>query len=160
MPHRKEDQLKKIQAAYHVLSQRYMRKPRIEEICEFLNLQREEVLSILTLSEQVASLDSETLVDGGSLYDVVLDYSYSPDRSFMEKIVQETLEKLLGNLLPREQDVLRSRFGLQGAQRFTLKEIADRLEVSPETVRQIELRSIRKLKEAAGEYKDILLQDM
>lgn len=157
IPHRKEDLLKRIQASYNVLSQKLMRKPQLEEISEFLGISREEVVSIISLCEQVASLDSEILNDGGSLYDLCMDYSYSPDRALMDKVVKEAIGDLLDKLSSREQFVLKFRYGLFGEERATLKEIAERLEVSPETVRQIELRAIRKLRVLATDIKDYLV---
>jgi RNA polymerase primary sigma factor len=157
LPHRKEDTLKKIQATYNVLSQRLMRKPRIEEIAEFLGVSREEIVSIMNLSETVVSLDSDLQSDGGTLYDICLDYSYSPDRSLMQKIVHETMEGLLDRLEPREHHVLHARYGLNGEAKQTLKEIAGVFEVSPETVRQIEMRAIRKLRIMAEELRDVFL---
>lgn len=157
IPHRKEDILKKIQASYNILSQRLARKPQIDEIAEFLRIPREEVVSIIALSEQVISLDSDILNDGGSLYDVCLDYSYAPDRTFMQKIVRETINQLVNKLQPREKKVLLARYGLDGNERSTLKEIAENLGVSPETVRQIEMRAIRKLRSFAAGMKDELL---
>ena len=157
IPHRKEDFLKKVQATYNVLSQKLMRKPTVDEIAEFLNIARGEVVSIMSMSEQVVSLDSEIMNDGGNLYDVCVDYSYAPDRTLMSKMVKEAIGKLIDRLNPREQFVLRARYGLEGEQRGTLKEIAEALSVSPETVRQIEMRSIRKLRVFATGMKDIFM---
>lgn len=157
LPHRKEDTLKKIQAAYNVLSQQLMRKPRAEEIADFLGVTRDEVVSIMSLSETVVSLDSELQSDGGTLYDLCLDYSYSPDRSLMQKVVHDTMEDLLDRLEARERRVLCARYGLNGEAKRTLKEIAEVFDVSPETVRQIEMRSIRKLRIMAEELKDVFL---
>lgn len=157
LPHRKEDLLKKVQASYNVLSQRLMRKPTVLEIAEFLDIPREDVISIMSLNENVMSLDSEILGDGGTLYDLCLDYSYAPDKAFMSKMVKEAISRLIDKLTERERSVLRARYGLEGAEKATLKEIAEALGVSPETVRQIEMRSIRKLRELAADMKDILM---
>jgi len=86
-----------------------------------------------------------------------MDYSYSPDRALMDKVVKEAIGDLLDKLSSREQFVLKFRYGLFGEERATLKEIAERLEVSPETVRQIELRAIRKLRVLATDIKDYLV---
>jgi RNA polymerase primary sigma factor len=157
IPHRKEDLLKKIQAAYHVLTQRHMRKPMIEEIAEFLKIPRDEVLSILSLSEQVVSLDGETAVEGSTMYDIFTDFTYSPDKTFLENSLKETIEHLLSELTIREQQVIISRFGLRDQERCTLKQIAYHMGVSPETVRQIEMKAIKKLREQTKGMEDIFL---
>jgi RNA polymerase primary sigma factor len=70
-------------------------------------------------------------------------------RRQLRENVQDVVE---ARLPPREQEVLRMRFGLDGNEGRTLKQIADELEISRERVRQIEARALRRLRHARTRY--------
>lgn len=74
---------------------------------------------------------------------LLTDCSYEPD--FDGAMLKEDLDKMLKTLGTREELVLRLRFGLGGPE-FTFSELADRLKVSTERLRQIEARALRKLR--------------
>ncbi|GAB1482221.1 RNA polymerase sigma factor RpoD [Treponema sp.] len=155
LPHRKEEALKKIQKAYNTLSQILMHKPSNEEIAAEVKLPIAEVEYILSLSNNIVSLDAET-GDDTSLIDLFEDYTYSPDREVIRQSVRDETMSFLELLLEREKKILMYRFQFYGGERFTLKRIGEEMGISPETVRQIEMRAIRKLREQAGELKDFI----
>jgi RNA polymerase primary sigma factor len=66
---------------------------------------------------------------------------------------EETL-RFLERLKDRERQILLYRFAFYGGKKYTLKRISDEMGISPETVRQIEIRALRKLKEQAGELRE------
>jgi RNA polymerase primary sigma factor len=154
LPHRKEDMLRKIQKTSLDLSQHLMRKPSIDEVAHYIKMERHEVQDILNLSNGIVSMDSENREENGNLHDVLEDYTYSPDKLFMKKIMREDALKFLKQLFPKEQQVLLYRFAFVGGDRYTLKRISRQLSISPETVRQIEMRALQKLKEQAVELKE------
>ncbi|HOV63411.1 MAG TPA: RNA polymerase sigma factor RpoD/SigA [Spirochaetia bacterium] len=154
LPHRKEESLKKIQGAYYSLSQKLLRKPSFLEVAKELKMQEEEVISILTMTGPVASLDSELHEDSGNLFDVCEDNTYEPDKEIMEKSLREETMRFLEHLLDKEKQILLYRFSFYGGKKYTLKNISEELGISPETVRQIEMRAIKKLREHAEELKE------
>ena len=154
LPHRKEEALKKIQKAYFTLSQQLLRKPSVEEISADLRMKESEVVSILTVSGSVASLDSEINGDGSTLLDICEDSSYRPDTELFEKNIREETLKFLEHLLEKEKQILLYRFAFYGGRRYTLKRIGEQMGISPETVRQIEMRAIKKLREHSEELKE------
>lgn len=154
LPHRKEEALKKIQRTYFSLSQQLLRKPSIDEIAEELHMQENDVLSVLSVSASVASLDAELGSDSGNLLDLCEDYSYSPDRELLEKNMHDETLRFLEHLLEKEKQILLYRFSFYGGKKYTLKKIGEELGISPETVRQIEMRAIRKLREHADELRE------
>ncbi|MCX7788318.1 MAG: RNA polymerase sigma factor RpoD/SigA [Spirochaetes bacterium] len=154
LPHRKEDALRKIQKTYLDLSQDFMREPSIEEIAGRIRMKSHEVQDILNLSGTVVSLDSEMHEDSCNLHDLLEDYTYSPESVFMKKIMREDTVRSLKRLFEKERKVLMYRFAFLGGKRYTLKKISSKLSISPETVRQIEIRALRKLKEQAPELLD------
>jgi RNA polymerase primary sigma factor len=156
LPHRKEDALRRIQRSYTVLSQILMRKPSVEEVSSDVGMRRTEVVEILGFSTGMISLDVEINQDTGTMYDICEDYSYSPDSQFFDKTLYEDTMKSLSKLLERERRVLLYRYAFLGGRKYTLKKISSTLGISPETVRQIELRAMRKLKEEAFDLKEYI----
>ena len=154
LPHRKEEALKKIQKTFYLLNQRLLRKPSVEEVAEELRMKAEDVSSILNAASAVASLDSDAYFESGSLLDVCEDNSFDPDRELMEKSMREETMKFLEHLLDKEKQILLYRFSFYGGKKHTLKKIGEELGISPETVRQIEMRAIRKLREHADELRE------
>jgi RNA polymerase primary sigma factor len=154
LPHRKEEAIKRIQKTFTTLSQKYLRTPSIEEVAAELSMKEEDIVSLLNASSNVVSLESETHEDAGTLMDLCEDYSFDPGKEFIEKSLQEDTLKFLEHLLEREKEILMYRFAFYGNHKYTLKSIGDRLGISPETVRQIEKRALKKLREHADEVKD------
>ena len=156
LPHRKEEKLRKINKAYNALSQELKRTPNIEEIAKELGLKKREVETIVQLSSAVVSLDGPTQEDSGTLQDVIEDNSYIPERELLRADLRERTLKFLETLLEKEKQILLYRFAFYGGKKYTLKKIGDEMGISPETVRQIEIRALRKLKENAEELREFV----
>ncbi|MBN2737267.1 MAG: sigma-70 family RNA polymerase sigma factor [Spirochaetales bacterium] len=153
LPHRKEEKLRKINKAKAYLSQKLMRDPEIHEIAQEIRLSCEEIEEILRVSSHIVSLDSEGQEDQGSLQEVLEDDSYDPNEELMKKSLREETMKFLDSLREKERKILMYRFSFMGGEKYTLKKIGSEMGISPETVRQIELRAINKLKELASDLK-------
>jgi RNA polymerase primary sigma factor len=154
LPHRQEEKLRRISRTYNTLSQVLMREPTLQEIAEEIGLNEEEVASIVNSGTAVVSLDTTLSTESGSLHDVVEDSSFDPGRSLMAKTLQEDTMRLLGDLQEKERQILLYRFSFVSGKRYTLKKIGDELGISPETVRQIELRALKKLRSVSDELKE------
>jgi RNA polymerase primary sigma factor len=147
LPHRKEELLKRIQRTYSILTQTLQREPTPGEIAKELHVSVDLVAEIIGMAATLVSLESESGEDSGSIIDVYEDYSYSPDGEIMKTCAREETLEMLGLLLEKEKRILMYRFEFLGGKRHTLKSIGAELGISPETVRQIEKRALRKLKE-------------
>jgi RNA polymerase primary sigma factor len=156
LPHRKEDALRKIQRAYNTLSQRLTRRPSVEEVAREVGMPSDEVVQILNISSGPVSLDSDINSESGTLHDVFEDYSYSPDTEIMQQVMREETMRFLERLRDKEKKILLYRFAFYGGKRYTLKRISDEMGISPETVRQIEMRALRKLRQHAGEIEEFV----
>lgn len=156
LPHRKEELLKKIQKTYYLLNQKFSRKPSVEEISDELNEKPEDVAALLNSSGPVYSLDSTLNEDAATLLDMYEDKSYDPDEALMKKSFREETMNFLEHLLEKEKQILMYRFSFYGGKKYTLKYIGEEMGISPETVRQIEIRAIKKLKDHADELKDYI----
>lgn len=157
LPHRKEEILRKIQRAYHTLSQLYMRKPKAEEIAAEICASKEDVEFILSLVHDVITVENEKNDEEiPSALELHEDYTYSPERSLMKKSSREDTLKVLNHLKDREKRILVYRYQLNGGKHYTLKNISNRMGISAETVRQIEIRALQKLRYHADELRDYI----
>lgn len=155
LPLRKEEMLRKIQKASNLLNQRLLRPPSMEEIAVETGIPAGEVKSTLALANCSVSLD--TCDDAAmTLIEYQEDYTYNPERMLMKKDSVDATMDILNRLKEREKNILIYRYQLRGAERYTLKKIGDKMGLAPETVRQIELRALRKMRESARELAECL----
>jgi RNA polymerase primary sigma factor len=131
-----------------------MRKPSVEEVAEDVGIEVSDVVQILSISSALVSLDSDLNEDSGTYHDLYEDYSFSPDSHVMKESMREQTLEFLDRLKEKEKQILLYRFAFYGGQKYTLKRISEELGISPETVRQIELRALRKLREHAQEFRE------
>jgi RNA polymerase primary sigma factor len=154
LPHRKEERLRKINRVYNSLYQTLMRKPSLMEIAEEAEMSVEEVDTLLNAVNPTVSFDKESRDDALSLHEIYEDNSFTPDREFLKKCLRDETMGFLERLLDKEKKILMYRFSFLSGKRYTLKNIGEKLGMSPETVRQIELKALRKLKKVAHELRE------
>jgi RNA polymerase primary sigma factor len=145
LPHRKEESLRKLMAKL-AESAAAKTTPTVDELSAYLRLGKEEVLALLELAGSVTSLDKEVGDEAVSLIELVEDRSYQPENEyFVHEFVADT-KRLLDTLAERERDVLLCRYAFEGEKKKTLKTIGEQLGLSAETVRQMEIRALEKLR--------------
>ena len=148
LPLNKIGSINKINKAYAQLEQEHERAPSAEEIANLLDMSEEDVKESLKNSGRHVSMDAP-LVEGedSNLYDV-LSYGESPnpEEDLMHESLRIEIERALSTLTPREADVIRLFFGLNGQHPLTLEEIGDKFDLTRERVRQIKEKAIRRLK--------------
>jgi RNA polymerase primary sigma factor len=154
LPHRKEQILRRVQQSYHALSQTLMHKPSNKEIAEDIGIPEKDVDFILRISNSFISLDMDIGNDESmSMADLHEDYTYSPERDFMKKSSRAAAIHFLDRLKDREKRILMYRYQLNGSEGHTLKKIGDKMGLSAETVRQIEIKALKKMRGAADELR-------
>jgi RNA polymerase primary sigma factor len=157
LPHRKEEILRKIQRAYHTLSQTLMRQPNTEEISREIGIPVGDVEFIMRITNGLVSLEMDARDDeSAAVVDLHEDYTYSPERALLKKSSQDDTLRFLNRLKDREKRILMYRYELNGYQRYTLKKIGDKMGLSPETVRQIELKALQKMRGSAEELRSCM----
>lgn len=150
LPHRKEELIKRIHKTYGYLSQVLGREPGYPEIAVELGVSERAVYEALEISCTVVPLEGDSSdEETGSVLDVYADETYSPDAALFRNNMREQTLSLLEALMEKERQVLIYRFEFYGNKRRTLKGIGESMGISAETVRQIEKRAIRKLRERA-----------
>jgi RNA polymerase primary sigma factor len=151
LPLRKEEALRKIQKVSATLRQTLTRTPNAEEIAAEMGADEEDVSALLGMSPAPLSLDAAEGPESLSLGDTFEDNTYNPEHALLKKNFQAATARCLSALKKTEQEVIVRRYQLQGNRHCTLKDLGGLLGVSPETVRQIEIRALRKMRANAGE---------
>ncbi len=124
------------------------REPTPEEMAERLEVDPGKVKNILKIAKEPLSLD--TPIGSGEdsyLADFIEDSStLAPDEATMLENLRVSLRRVLKTLTPREEMVLRMRFGIDTAVDLTLEEVGESFSVTRERIRQIEAKALKKLK--------------
>ena len=151
------EEVRRAHRARRQLAQTLNRDASIEEIARESGLKPARVQELFDLTPDPLSLDTP-IGDGETVYaDVIEDrQSASPDAANADVSRAAELEHALAQLDPRMRQVVESRFGLGGRSPKTLDELGADLHVTRERVRQLEMRALRQLREAAPGLLDYL----
>jgi RNA polymerase primary sigma factor len=150
LPIHLSDRIRSVFKVARRLEQNIGRQPTPEEIAgEIPDLDPDKARWLLRVARRSISLDKPIGDDAGSteLGDLIEDEAGpSPSQLVERHLLRESLERMLVDLTPREDRVLRLRFGLNGDRAHTLREVGDKIGVTRERVRQIEANALRKLR--------------
>ena len=141
------EQASKVHRISSVMNKENGRKPLPEEISEKSGISVEGVKRVLEATKEVVQLDSPVL-DGEktTLLDFIPDdISGTPDYAVAKATLTIKIKDALSTLTPREEQILKMRFGIDFESTFTLDEIGQHFELTRERIRQIEKRSLEKL---------------
>ncbi|MCG8568986.1 MAG: RNA polymerase sigma factor RpoD/SigA [Spirochaetes bacterium] len=156
LPHRKEEKLRKINKAINELNQKFHRNPTIQELAEYLGYKEINIINLINVSETLISIDADINEEGCNLINTINDEKYSPERLFnKEQLITET-DKVLERLKAKEKYILKKRFAFEDNKKETLKSIAQSMGISPETVRQIEIKTLNRIKNEYSYLKEYL----
>ncbi|HEY4222190.1 MAG TPA: RNA polymerase sigma factor RpoD [Myxococcota bacterium] len=130
------------------LVQELGREPTPEEIAEKMELPIEKVRKVLKIAKEPISLETPIGEDeDSSLGDFIEDKgATNPSHAVIAMNLSEQTRKVLATLTPREEKVLRMRFGIGEKSDHTLEEVGQDFEVTRERIRQIEAKALRKLR--------------
>ncbi len=127
--------------------QMHERRASVEELAEELNLPVEKVSQTMKINNRSVSVDAPFAEgEDSSLLDVIPNNdSPMADSTLNQESLSTEVERILQQLSPRERDIVKLSFGI-GGQEMSLDEIADKMDLSRERVRQIKEKAIRHLK--------------
>eukprot|EP00899_Mesostigma_viride_P020309 jgi/Mesvir1/2827/Mv13921-RA.1 len=137
--------------------------PETKDIAAGLDISEDRIMDTIASMQPVASL--EALAPGnansdssrepwGTLVDDIADTSPSPWMVAEADLLKEDVQRALAQLTPREQTVLRLRYGLQGGKGQTLGEVGRAFSLTRERIRQIELGALKKMRKSAKVLED------
>lgn len=163
--------LNKINKIKRTFIQEHGREPSHAELAKELNLDEKKIKNIIKISKEPISL--ETPVgdsEDASIKDFIENENeFSPSDTVANNDLKERVREVLKTLTPREEKVLKMRFGIDVASEHTLEEVGKDFSVTRERIRQIEVKAIRKLRHPSRskklktffdkEFADLLLQE-
>ncbi len=126
----------------------YGREPTAEEIAQEVDLPVSKVRKILKIAQQPISLETPVGEEEDShLGDFIEDSgALSPDEAVININMKDHTAAVLETLTPREEEIIRMRFGIGVGNEHTLEEVGQRFSLTRERIRQIEAKALRKLR--------------
>ena len=148
------DRVTQIRRTTQQLSEKLGREPSDEELAEEMKIPVSRITHLKSVSKKPASLDSPINdEDGTNLGDLVPDEkSTSPLEKLQSKSLVGDVDKVLSTLEPREADIIRLRFGLEGRDPKTLEEVGEQIGITRERVRQLQEQAIRQLRKSMTKF--------
>lgn len=149
--------LNKYAQAERSLVQDLGREPLPEEIAAEMGIEVEKVYHLKKISQETVSIDSPVGEDDGedsSLGDFIVDEDTTkPNEVAGRQILKEYVGGILTDLDPREQKILKLRFGLEDGVTHTLEEVGEEFGVTRERIRQIESKALERIREHMDVHK-------
>lgn len=151
VPRHTAERIKKLLKAQRELQADEGVQPTLEQIALHSGITVKKAEELLSLLPEVCSLDAPAGEEDGTLQ-LLLENLHSPQphEELVRQEMKRTLESLLGMLPPRQQQVLRLRFGLEDGEYYTQEKIGQHLGISKERVRQIERQAVEKLQKLSA----------
>ncbi|PIU87703.1 MAG: RNA polymerase sigma factor RpoD [Armatimonadetes bacterium CG_4_10_14_3_um_filter_66_18] len=145
------ESLRKVRATVAQLGTEFGRPPTAPEIARAVGMSEPALARVLSVGADPLSLDAPISDERTDTWaDAVADgVSEAPDDAAMLAVLRREIDEALGALTPREQEVIRLRFGLYDGVSQTLEQVRHRFGVSRERVRQIERLALDKLRESS-----------
>jgi RNA polymerase primary sigma factor len=140
--------INKLSRTERYLIQELGRQPTPEEISERMDMSVEKVRKVLKIAKEPVSLEKPIgEEEDSSLGDFIADEeAINPSDAVVDSNLADQTRKVLSTLTPREEKVLRMRFGIGGKSDHTLEEVGQDFNVTRERIRQIEAKALKKLR--------------
>ncbi len=157
IPEHQDARNRQVARAGEELARDLGRQPGPEEIAERVDLPAGELLETLDLPPEPVSLEGLSEGDEGrNLLDTLADpEAVSPLEEASREEWKNRLAATLATLRPREERILRLRFGIGRSRSYSLREISKKMDLSRERIRQIELRAVRLLHAALPQFRPV-----
>ncbi len=148
LPQKLSGQVSRLQKLRDSMAEELRRSPTSAELAEKSELSEEQVDVLLRAGGDDVSLSSSVGDDGGLEFGDTLEQETIPsaELELIRTSFESQIQAMVAELLPKEREVIRLRFGLDGEESKTLQEIGDALGLSRERVRQIESKAKEKLR--------------
>lgn len=148
IPIYKLEVVNRVSQTQKLLFQKLGREATVREIADHLEMNVEDVDALLQLTREPMSLDATVSDDSES---TMGDFIENPDAEMpSERLdcsdLRDQVETVLATLTPREEKVIRMRFGIGEPTHYSLEEIGSRFSLTRERIRQIEIKALRKLR--------------
>lgn len=150
LPLNRMNELVKIKKAKKSLGNRKSEEEEIKEVAAQLNMEQDTVRDLLAISQEMISLDMNVQAKPGetsTFGDFIEDTRYQgPEEGSLDNAMKREVRDALQTLKPKEAQVIRLRYGLDGAEPMSLKEVGDICKLTKERIRQIEKNAIDRVR--------------
>ena len=148
LPQNRVGAISTVGRALESLEKEYGREPSMGELADKMEMTAFDIADVLKTSARHLSLDEPFKENGGNrLLDVLESGCYEPpDGDLMRASLREEIGKALGTLKPREAEIVKLYFGLDGDRPLKLEEIGEYFTLTRERVRQIKEKALRRLR--------------
>ncbi|MDR2803492.1 MAG: RNA polymerase sigma factor RpoD/SigA [Treponema sp.] len=154
LPLKKEELLRKIYIAEHILHQKLGRTPKVNEVADETGYSVADVELVMNIASNPLSLEAELSDNAGVSFAEICEDSHqsNPEREFLiHDSKNETRRFLKNHLNIRERKVIFHRFHLVDSDMYTFQKLGDTMGISAEAVRQIEKRALNKIRSKRDE---------
>jgi RNA polymerase primary sigma factor len=148
VPVHMNDRIRQLYKVTHELEQSLGRKPQPAEIAAEMGLDASKIEWMQTVSWRPLSLEQPVGEEEDSEFGSLIEDETepSPSQTVIETLLRDKVEQVLSTLTPREQRIIRLRFGLVNGKSYTLEEVGQKFGLTRERIRQIENRALRRLR--------------
>jgi RNA polymerase primary sigma factor len=150
IPIYKLEVVNKVHQMQKELFQAFGREPSLDEIAEKLGVDVDKLEALMKLTREPVSLDAPVSEDSESTIGEFVENPNAerPSDQIEEAALREEIEQVLSSLTPREEKVVRMRYGIGEPMPYSLEEIGAQFCLTRERIRQIEIKALRKLRHA------------
>ncbi len=148
LPLNRANELVQIEKARKLVQTGKTEDSEIREIARMLNMEEDHVAELVNISRDLVSLEAPVYSekDSSSLGDFVEDAGYKhPEEVVIHDSLKEDINKILATLSEKEAEIIQYRFGLNGRNPLSLKEIGERYHLTKERIRQIEKKALKRM---------------
>jgi RNA polymerase primary sigma factor len=147
--------INKLIRTQRAMQQEFGREPTTEELAKRLELPLHKVRKVMRIAQEPISLETPVgEEDESHLGDFLVDKRIgSPSDAVINLNLREQTAEVLKTLSPREEKIVKMRFGLQDGSEHTLEEVGQYFAVTRERIRQIEAKALRKLRHPSRSYR-------
>jgi RNA polymerase primary sigma factor len=147
--------INKLVRVRRLMQQELGREPTTEELAARLDLSPNKVRRVLRVAQEPVSLQTPVgTEEESSLGDFLVDTrTGSPSDAIVNLNLREQTAEVLKTLSPREEKIVKMRFGLQDGSEYTLEEVGQNFAVTRERIRQIEAKALRKLRHPSRSHR-------
>lgn len=149
LPMNRANELVNIEKARKLIGENKSEAAQAKEIADMLGMDEGIVRNLMSVSREMKSLDRNVRDDAGSetFGELIADNKYkTPEDETMENALHEDMEEVLSNLSPKEERILRLRYGFDGREPMSLKEVGDEIGLTKERIRQIEKHALSTIR--------------
>ncbi|MGQ9814021.1 MAG: sigma-70 family RNA polymerase sigma factor [Candidatus Roseilinea sp.] len=148
VPVHMSDRIRRLYKTTHELEQALGRKPTPEELGSELGIESDKVEWMLKVSWRPLSLEQPVGEEEDNEFGSFIEdeTTPSPSKTVNDELLREKINQVLSTLTPREQRILRLRFGLVNGKCYTLEEVGQKFGLTRERIRQIESHALRRLR--------------